>query len=48
MWSERVSNRSSEMKHHSGSMEVITPIYISRMLNVPLAEVEEAKKNLGL
>lgn len=29
------------MERHSGSMEVITPQYVSRMLNVPLEEVEQ-------
>ena len=36
------------MERHSGSMEVITPLYVSRMLNVPLADVEEAMKEIGL
>ena len=36
------------MERQSGSMDVITPIYISRMLNVPLEEVESAMKELGL
>ena len=35
-----------EMERRSGSMEVITPLYISRMLNVPLDEVEEAVKEM--
>ena len=35
------------MERHSGSMEVITPIYVSRMLNVPLDEVEVAMKEMG-
>lgn len=30
-----------EMELRSGSMEVITPVYVSRMLNVPLEEVEK-------
>ena len=37
-----------EMERHSGSMEVITPIYVSRMLNEPLDEVEAAMKEMGL
>ena len=37
-----------EMERHSGSMEVITPLYVSRMLNVPLEEVEEAMKDVSL
>ena len=37
-----------EMEHRSGSMEVITPLYVSRMLNIPLEEVESAMKELGL
>ena len=35
-----------EMERRSGSMDVITPLYISRMLNVPLDEVEEAMKEM--
>ena len=37
-----------EMERHSGSMEVITPLYVSRMLNVPLGEVEKARKEMGM
>lgn len=37
-----------EMERHSGSMEVITPLYVSRMLNVPLEEVEDAMKEVEL
>ena len=37
-----------KMERHSGSMEVITPLYVSRMLNVPLDEVEEAMKDMDL
>ena len=36
------------MERHSGSMEVITPLYVSRMLNVPLDEVESVMKEMGL
>lgn len=36
------------MERHSGSMEVITPLYVSRMLNVPLEEVEKEMKEMGL
>lgn len=36
------------MERQSGSMEVITPIYVARMLNVPLEDVESAMKELGL
>ncbi len=36
------------MERHSGSMEVITPLYVSRMLNLPLEEIEEAMKEMGL
>jgi cupin fold WbuC family metalloprotein len=35
-----------EMERHSGSMEVITPLYVSRMLNVPFDEVEKAMKEM--
>ena len=31
-----------EMERRSGSMDVITPLYVARMLNVPLEEVNEA------
>lgn len=36
------------MERHSGSMEVITPLYVSRMLNVPLEEVEKEMKDMDL
>ncbi|NBK97197.1 MAG: cupin fold metalloprotein, WbuC family [Erysipelotrichia bacterium] len=36
------------MERHSGSMEVIPPLYVSRILNVPLDEVEEAMKEMGV
>lgn len=36
------------MERHSGSMEVITPLYVSRMLNVPLEEVESVMKEMDL
>ena len=32
------------MERQSGSMEVISPLYVSRMLNVPLEEVEKVMK----
>lgn len=35
-----------EMELRSGSMEVITPVYVSRMLNVPLEEVEKVMKEI--
>lgn len=35
------------MERHSGSMETLTPLYISRMLNAPLAEVEQALKEIN-
>ena len=34
------------MEHQSGSMDVITPLYVSRMLNVPLEEVEKVMKEI--
>ena len=37
-----------EMERRSGSMEVITPLYVSRMLNVPIEEVEAAGVPLNL
>ena len=36
------------MERQSGSMDVITPLYVSRMLNVPLEEVEEVMKGLNV
>ena len=35
------------MERQSGSMDVITPLYVSRMLNVPLEEVERVMKGMG-
>lgn len=34
------------MERQSGSMDVITPLYVSRMLNVPLEEVESAMREM--
>ena len=36
------------MERQSGSMDVISPLYVSRMLNVPLEEVEKCMKEMGL
>ncbi len=36
------------MERQSGSMDVITPLYVSRMLNVPLEEVEKVVKNINI
>ena len=36
------------MERKSGSMDVITPLYVSRMLNVPLEEVEKVMKNINI
>lgn len=36
------------MEHQSGSMDALTPFYVSRMLNVPLEEVEACMRELGL
>ena len=35
-----------EMEHRSLSMDAITPLYISRMLNAPLSEVEQAMQEI--
>lgn len=35
-----------DMEHRSLSMDAITPLYIFRMLNAPLAEVEQAMKEI--
>ena len=34
------------MERKSGSMDVITPLYVARMLNVPLEEVEKVMKEI--
>ena len=36
------------MERQSGSMDAITPLYVSRMLNVPLDEVEKAMAEMGV
>ncbi len=36
------------MERQSGSMDVITPLYVARMLNVPLEEVERVMKENNL
>lgn len=36
------------MERQSGSMDVITPLYVSRMLNVPLEDVEKCMKEMGI
>lgn len=36
------------MERQSGSMDVITPLYVSRMLNVPLKEVERVMKDMEI
>ena len=36
------------MERQSGSMDVITSLYVSRMLNVPLEEVEKVMKNISI
>ena len=35
------------MERQSGSMDVITQLYVSRMLNVPLEDVEKVMKDMG-
>lgn len=35
------------MERQSGSMDVITPLYVSRMLNVPLEDVEQIMKEMN-
>ena len=35
-----------EMEHRSGSMDAISPLYVSRMLNVPLEDVEKCMKEM--
>lgn len=36
------------MERQSGSMDAISPLYVSRMLNVPLEDVEKCMKETGL
>ena len=36
------------MERQSGSMDAIFPLYVSRMLNVPLDEVEKCMKEMGV
>lgn len=36
----------TDMERRSGSMDLITPLYVSRMLNVPLEKVEEVMKEM--
>lgn len=36
------------IERQSGSMDVISPLYVSRMLNVPLEDVEKCMKEMGL
>lgn len=36
------------MERQSGSMDAISPLYVSRMLNVPLEDVDKCMKEMGL
>ena len=36
-----------DMEQRSASMAPITPLYVSRMLNVPVEEVEEAMREIN-
>lgn len=36
------------MERQSGSMDVLSPIYVARMLNVPLEDIEECMKEMGV
>lgn len=36
------------MERQSGNMDVISPLYVSRILNVPLETVEECMKEMGV
>lgn len=38
----------TDMERRSGSMDLITPLYISRMLNVPFEEVERVMKDMEI
>ena len=37
-----------DMEQRSASMAPITPLYVSRMLNVPVEEVEKCMKEMGV
>lgn len=36
-----------DMEQRSASMAPITPLYVSRMLNVPVVDVEKCMKEMG-
>ena len=36
------------MERQSGAMDVISPLYVSRMPNVPFDQVESAMKEIGV
>ena len=36
------------MERQSGSMDAISPLYVSRILNVPLEEVERRMQEMGI
>ena len=36
------------MERQSGSMDAISPLYVSRMLNVPMEDVEKCMKDMGM
>ena len=36
------------MERQSGSMDAISPLYVSRMLNVPIEDVEKCMKEMGV
>ena len=36
------------MERQSGSMDAISPLYVSRMLNVPMGDVEKCMKDMGM
>lgn len=38
----------TDMERRSGSMDLITPLYVSRMLNLPLEKVERVMKDMVL
>lgn len=37
-----------DMERRSGSMDLITPLYVSRMQNLPLEEVERVMKDMEI
>jgi hypothetical protein len=37
-----------DMETRSDSMDVISPLYVSRMLNIPIEDIEEAMRDMDV